>query len=154
MKNSARVWFAVPCIIAAVSSGKVGGTVKHRWASFGVGSWSLQKTLPLEGGGGEVLTRFTLKALTPTTATVEIEIDRGGQVTSKDVPWPIPEGESHPERTSQETVDFKGRSLRCQVLDYPREQAKIWECEEVPGFIVKLKGPRSITTLVDYEAKR
>lgn len=154
MKNSVKASLVIVCLVVAGSSGELNPSIKHRWASFGVGSWALQKTVPLEGGGREFFTRFTLKSLTPTAANVEIEIDINGEVTSKEVPWPIPEADSHPERTWEETVEFKGRSLRCQVLDYASKEIRIWNCNDVPGFTVKLKGRRTMTTLVDYEVKR
>lgn len=121
-----------------------------RWGKFGVGSWTSYRTVRPGQDKTETNT-FRLVSVTDSEVTVEITTKKGAEVSKRKVTFPFAR-EDKPDRISKETLDFKERKLKCRVLTYQKQNVKVWQCDEVPGFLVKEEGPKSMTTLVDFRA--
>ena len=91
------------------------------------------------GSNREMLSRFELKALDAMGATVEIEIDNDGKIDKTTVNYPIPLNRPEKKPSRDETLEINGRHLKCHVLVYEEENATVWDCDEVPGFLEKRK---------------
>lgn len=121
-----------------------------RWGRFGVGSWASYRTAVAGKDTGE-LTTFKLSSVTDNEVTVEVATKKGSEVSKKKITFPFAR-ENRPDRIDKETVEINGRKLRCRVLTYQKQGVEVWQCDDVPGFLVKDQGPKSVTTLVDFRA--
>jgi hypothetical protein len=121
-----------------------------RWGRFGVGSWASYRTVAA-GKNVAGLTTFKLLSLTDNEVTVEITMNTGAEVSKKRITFPFAR-ENKPDHIDKETVAINGRKLKCRVLTYQKQGVKVWQCDDVPGFLVKDQGPKTVTTLVDFRA--
>ena len=144
-------WFSITAAIVTFSC--LAQSVPHPWAGFRVGSWAAYRTRSIGGSDTETLTRFELTALSATSATVKIEVDRNGKTASQDLHYAIPWDHSEKPPSGEETIEIGGRRLKCHVVIYPEEGVKIWKCDAIPGFMVKTETKKTITTLFDFEVK-
>lgn len=119
-----------------------------RWGKFGVGSWASYRVV--KSGVAKEET-FRLASVTSTDVTVEISTGKGTKLSKKKVTFPFAR-EDKPDRVEKESIDFKGRRLKCRVEVYQKQGVKVWLCDAVPGFLVKSQGSKSVTTLIDFRA--
>jgi hypothetical protein len=137
------------------------------WAQFKPGAWAKTRTLSVTEAGGmkmetSVETKTTLKELSPTEATLEMETSTAttmnGQETklppstsSMKVPLTAGAGTASPAAappepkadTTEETVTVAGKPIKCMVTKVTTQAggsnvtARQWVSNDVPGGLVK-----------------